>query len=68
MTRRHLPTSPFKTAPAPPVEKFEEQDRVTHDKYGLGVVLTVEEGVAVQVDFGTHRRRIAAPYPKLYKL
>ena len=68
MTRRHLPTSPFKAAPAPPVEVFAEDDRVTHDTWGLGVIVAVEEGVAVQVDFGTHRRRITAPYPKLYKL
>ena len=68
MTRRHLPTSPFKAPVVAPVEQFAMNDRVSHDKYGLGLIITVEEGVAVLVDFGTHRRRIAVPYPKLYKL
>jgi len=41
---------------------------VTHDKYGLGVVLDVEEGVAVTVDFRPLRVRTLAPYSKLNKL
>ena len=40
--RRHLATSPFKPpAPPEPVEIFTVNDQVTHDKYGLGVVLSV---------------------------
>lgn len=67
--RRHLPTSPFKPPPAaPPVKEFALQDRVTHDKYGLGRVLEVEPGRAVLVDFGTRKVRILAPYEKLFKL
>ncbi|WP_281284044.1 hypothetical protein [Nonomuraea deserti] len=41
---------------------------VSHDTYGLGSVIGVEEGVAVLVDFGAQTRRITAPYPKLFKL
>lgn len=44
------------------------QDRVSHDKYGLGLVIGVEEDVAVLVDFGSRQERIPAPYPKLVKL
>ncbi len=44
------------------------RDQVTHDKYGLGVVLGVEEDVAVLVDFGTQRMRILVPCAKLSKL
>ncbi|MET7332281.1 hypothetical protein [Nonomuraea sp. NPDC005650] len=44
------------------------QDQVSHDKYGLGRVIAVEEDVAVLVDFGAETRRITAPYPKLVKL
>lgn len=67
--RRHLPTSPFKAPAAVPVETFAVQDRVSHDKHGLGTVVGVEGDVAVLVDFGTQqRRRITAPYPKLVKL
>jgi hypothetical protein len=68
-TRRHLPTSPFKPPAAPrPVEQFAVDDRVNHDKYGLGVVIGVEEEVAVLVDFNPRRERITAPYDKMTKL
>jgi hypothetical protein len=70
VTRRYLPGSPFNVpaAPVPPVEQFELQDRVTHDKYGLGRVIGVEEDIAVLVDFGPQQERILAPYHKLTKL
>jgi hypothetical protein len=68
-TRRHLPTSPFSApAPPPPAETFAVHDQVTHDKYGLGVILGVEEDVAVLVDFGPQRLRILVPCAKLTKL
>jgi hypothetical protein len=41
---------------------------VTHDKYGLGTVTGVEEGIAVRVDFGSHERRLSTPCAKLTKL
>lgn len=67
--RRHLPTSPFSPPPADPApEDYCLHDRVTHEKYGLGRVIGVEEGVAVIVDFGPPTLRIAAPYHKLVKL
>jgi len=67
--RRPLPGSPFNTPPViRPVEQYAAGDRVTHDKYGLGVVIGVEEEVAVLVDFGTQQERITSPYSKLTKL
>ncbi|MGW0589660.1 hypothetical protein [Streptosporangium sp. NPDC002607] len=67
--RRHLPTSPFKPPPpAPPVERFSVNDRVTHDRYGLGIVTGVEDEIAVVVDFGSRQERVTAPFKKLYKL
>jgi hypothetical protein len=67
--RRHLASSPFKPpAPAEPVEIFAVNDQVTHDKYGLGVVLGIAEDEAVLVDFGSRRMRIVAPYTKMTKL
>jgi hypothetical protein len=67
--RRFLPTSPFNNMPAsPPVERFDVQDQVTHDSYGLGRVLQVEDDVAVIVAFGSRRMWIAWPYAKLTKL
>jgi hypothetical protein len=69
-TRRHLPTSPFKPPPpAPPAEEFAVEDRVTHDKYGLGRVTIVDSGNAsLVIDFGTQQVRITTPCPKLTKL
>jgi len=66
--RRYLPGSPFKAPPpARPAETFAVHDQVTHDKYGLGVVLGVEDH-AVLVDFRPHQRRIPLPCGKLTKL
>jgi hypothetical protein len=68
-TRRFLPTSPFKPPPAaPPAEQFAVQDQVTHDKHGLGRVVSVEDDTALVIDFGTHRVRITTPCAKLTKL
>jgi hypothetical protein len=67
--RRHLPTSPFNVpVVAPPVEQLAVADRVTHDRYGLGTIVSVEEGLAVLVNFGSRQERITAPYEKLTKL
>lgn len=66
--KRHLPTSPF-AAPSPPaVKHFVLGDQVTHDVYGLGRVVDVEEGVAALVDFGSARVRVLSPYAKMIKL
>jgi hypothetical protein len=68
-TRRFLSTSPFNAPPAaPPAEQFDVQDQVTHDKYGLGRVIGVEDDTAVIVDFGTHQVRLTTPCAKLTKL
>jgi hypothetical protein len=67
--RRYLPGSPFNSpAPARPARSFAVHDQVTHDTYGLGVVLAVEDGAAVMVDFGPHQLRIPLPCAKLTKL
>jgi hypothetical protein len=68
--RRHLATSPFNVpepAPSEP-ERYSVEDKVTHDKYGLGTIIGVEEGVSVLVDFRSHARRLRTPCPKLVKL
>ena len=68
-TRRFLPTSPFKPPPAaPPAERFAVQDQVTHDKYGLGRVVSVEDDTALVIDFRTQQVRITTPCAKLTKL
>ena len=68
-TRRLLPTSPFKVPPlAPPAEQFAVQDLVTHDKYGLGRVIGVEDDAAVVIDFGSRQERITTPCSQLTRL
>lgn len=67
--RRYLPSSPFKPPPAaPPVEQYELDDMVTHDKYGLGRVISVESDVAVVVDFAPRKVRITTPFARMTKL
>ena len=66
--RRYLPGSPFSApAPPPPAETFAVDDQVTHDKYGLGVIVSLEDH-AVLVDFRPQQRRIPLPCAKLTKL
>jgi hypothetical protein len=66
--RRYLPGSPFGApAPVPPAETFAVCDQVTHDTYGLGVILGVEDQ-AVLVDFRPDQRRIPFSCTKLTKL
>ena len=65
-----LPTSPFGVPPlAPPAEQFAEQDQVTHDKYGLGRVVSIEDdAAALVIDFGARRVRITMPCANLTNL
>jgi hypothetical protein len=67
--RRYLPSSPFNNRPAPlPIEQYAVDDQVTHDRYGLGMVIGVESDIAVLVDFGPQQARITTPFTKLTKL
>ena len=64
-----LSTSPFNAPPAaPPAVVFVVQDQVTHDKYGLGRVIGVEDDTALVIDFGSRQERIMTPCAKLTKL
>ncbi len=67
-SKRHLPTSPFKAPVAPAPKHFAVGDQVTHDMYGLGRVIGIEEGIAALVDFGSAQMRILSPYAKMTKL
>jgi hypothetical protein len=68
-SRRFLPGSPFNAQPAaPPIEEFTVHDQVTHDKYGLGRVVLVEDDEAVVVCFGARTVRIASPFARMTKL
>ena len=68
-SRRFLPGSPFNVLPVDTfVEQFAVRDQVTHDKYGLGSVVLVEDDEAVVVEFGLLKVRILTPFAKLTKL
>ena len=68
-TRRFLATSPFNARPAaPPIPVFALQDQVTHDKFGLGRVVGVEDDTALVIDFGSCQVRIMTPCAKLTRL
>jgi hypothetical protein len=67
-TRRYFPSSPFQPQPDPPVERYEQHDLVTHEKYGLGRVVLVEDDTAVVVDFTPRRVRIMSPFARMIKL
>jgi hypothetical protein len=67
-SRRHLASSPFHHPVAAQVETYAENDRVSHDRYGLGRVTSVEGDEAVVVAFGSQTVRIHTPFNKLTKL
>ncbi|MEV0695975.1 hypothetical protein [Streptomyces sp. NPDC050388] len=67
-SKRHLPTSPFKAPVTSVPEHFAVGDQVTHDVYGLGRVIGIEDGIAALVDFGSAHMRISSPYAKMTKL
>ena len=64
---RRLATSLFNREPvevsAP--EVYAVDDRVSHDKYGLGTVVSANGTREVVVNFGAETRRISLPNPKL---
>ena len=67
--RRQLPGSPFSVPEAAaPAECYAVDDQVTHDKYGLGTVIGVENGIAVLVDSGPHKLHITIPCSKLTRI
>ena len=66
--RRHLVHSPFQPQPTVPVRVFAVDDRVTHDRYGLGRVCAVASNAEVTVDFGSAKVRVRAPFAKLFKI
>jgi hypothetical protein len=68
--RRFIAGSPFNKPdqPEPPAEEYAVQDRVTHDRYGLGRVLALEDDTSLIVDFGSRVTRIRLPCPRMTKL
>ncbi len=70
--RRHLPNSPFNRAPveAPPPIRYQVDDRVNHDRHGMGRVVSItDDASSVVVDFRAGNvLRVTLPSTKLIKL
>jgi len=66
--RRRPPNSPFTDPVLAPIQEYSVDDRVSHDSFGLGRVVSVQGDTAVVVDFGSRTVRIPTPFPKLHKL
>lgn len=63
----HLPNSPFRAAEVPEVPAFEVNDRVTHDRHGLGSVVRVT-GDRIHVRFGETTVSVAMSSSKIHPL
>jgi hypothetical protein len=69
MTPRPLPDSPFNALRIPMVvTAFSVDDRVSHDTYGIGTVVTVESDQAMTIDFGDRQVRVVTPFRKVTRL
>ena len=67
--RRHLPTSPFNNKVGAEAVQYEVDDWVSHDRYGLGRVLSVDGTQTVVVDFrGGTVLTVGLPSSKLSKI
>ena len=60
-------SSPFHAEPAPERPAFEVDDRVTHDRHGLGRVVRLE-GDRLHVKFGSQTVSVPASSPRLHLL
>lgn len=63
----HLPNSPFRAQPTPEVHPFEVNDRVTHDRHGLGSVVRIT-GDRMEVRFGQTMVSVARNSTKIHPL
>jgi len=64
-----LPASPFNVLrEARPVERLDVDDRLTHDRHGLGKVIGIESESVALVDFGSTIRRVTYPNAKVTRL
>lgn len=63
----HLPNSPFRAAEVPVIPDFAVNDRVTHDRHGLGSVVRVT-GDRIHVRFGENTVSVAMSSSKIHPL
>ena len=66
--RRYHASSPFQAEPEVVHPVYEVGERVSHDGWGIGRVVSVERATAVTVDFAGSVRRIILPRSRLEHL
>ncbi|MGJ9413477.1 hypothetical protein ACHAAC_12295 [Aeromicrobium sp. CF4.19] len=66
--RRYHPSSPFQAPPEVVHPVYAVGDRVSHDTWGLGRIVSLESDIAVSVDFAGTMRRITLPSKQLEAL
>lgn len=66
-SRPRSSSSPFAPEAAPVIEKFEVDDRVCHDSFGLGRIVSVD-GKGARVDFTSQTVWVTSPFRKMTKL
>jgi hypothetical protein len=66
-SRRRPVTSPFYTDQVPERPQFSVDDRVTHDRHGLGRVVRLD-GDRIDVRFGSQTVSVAVTSPRLHPL
>ena len=67
-SRRHLASSPFPPAVEIDHPTYAVGDRVCHDSFGLGRVISVEGTAAVSIDFGSFTHWVPLPAPRMSPL
>ena len=65
--RRRPASSPFRTETVPAPPEYAVNDRVTHDRHGLGWVIRLD-GPRVDVRFGAQIVSVAVTSPRLQRL
>ena len=63
----HLPNSPFRAQPTAEVHPFAVNDRLTHDRHGMGSVVRIT-GDRMEVKFGQSTVSVALNSSKVHPL
>ncbi len=66
--RRRFSSSPFQAGPEVVAEVYEVGARVSHDTYGLGRIVSIQDTRSAQVDFGEGPQYIPMPCTKMTSL
>jgi len=66
--RRHYASSPFQALPEVLDEVYEVGVRVSHDTFGVGRIISLQDTRSAQVDFGSGAQHVVIPCAKMTAL